>query len=185
MNIVLVHGFHVRDGGFRTVDGLKPVLESHGFEVDTDSADYGYHDLIRVRFFYKKAVSRIAAALQTADAVATHSNGANYTMKALEQVNRPITVVHVSPALNSKPTIPASVKHMHVFHTRNDSAVKAARWLLFHSWGSMGAGGYKGHDSRVTNHDYTKRVLGHSDWFRGLNTPFFAGRIAQLLEEQR
>lgn len=183
MRIVAVHGFNVRDGGYRTVDSFGPVLRSRGHEYDTDSGDYGLHDLIRVRFFHKDAVERIARALQTADAVVTHSNGANYTMQALKQIRRPITVFHVSPALNSRVAIPACVKQMYVFHTRNDSAVKLARWLLFHSWGAMGATGYRGHDARAVNLDFTKRVRGHSDWFRGLNAPYFAGRVANLLEQ--
>jgi len=183
MRVVLVHGFNVSDGGYRTVDGLSPVLKSRGHTTDTDSADYGFHDLIKVRFSHKHAVNRIVQALDQADAVVTHSNGANYTMKALMRVSKPITVFHISPALNCKAHVPAVVKRMYIFHTRNDRAVKAAKWLLFHSWGSMGANGYKGFDSRVENLDFTKRVLGHSDWFRGLNTPFFAGRIADLLEQ--
>lgn len=179
-DFVLVHGYNVRDKGWRTIDGLGPWLEKRGHTVDTDSADYGWHGLIKVRFFHQEAVDRIARALGSADAVVTHSNGANYTMKALRLVQRPIKVIHISPALNRRVKIPECVTEMHVFHTAHDMAVKASRLLRWHPWGDMGAKGYKGNDPRVTNHDYSDVVYGHSDWFKGLNCPYFASRIEEL-----
>ena len=182
MNIVLVHGFNVKDGGKRTVDTLAPTLHKRGHLTDTDSADYGYHDLIKVRFNHKAAVLRIAGALEKADAVITHSNGANYAHQAMLMIGRKLTVIHISPALNNKVNVPAVVERMVVFHTRNDKAVKAAKWLLFHPWGNMGSSGYTGHDTRVRNLDYTYMVKGHSDWFKGEKAAYFANHIADLLE---
>ncbi len=182
MKIVLIHGFNVSDAGKRTVDRLAVWLIKLGHTVDMDTADYGLHNLFMVRFFHRKAVNRIADAIENAEAVITHSNGANYTMKAMRKVRTTARVVHLSPALNSKTKIPSSISRMYVFRTRHDSAVKWARWIIFHPWGAMGARGYRGTDPRVQNYDHTNRVKGHSDWFTGDNAEFFAGRISELLE---
>ena len=183
MKIVLVHGFNVRDGGRRSIDQLADSLRRRGHTVDTDTADYGWHGLIKVRFFHGSAVRRIRAALMSADAVITHSNGANYATKALKKINSKKIVVHISPALNKRSKPPKSVGTQHVFHTRHDNAVQWGKYVLFHPWGNMGAYGYAGKDNRVTNHDYTNRVKGHSDWFRNGNTSYFAGVISNLLKD--
>jgi hypothetical protein len=182
LRVVLVHGFNVRDAGKRTIDTLAEHLEALGHTVDTDTADYGWHSLFIVRFFFKDAVNRIADAIESADAVVTHSNGANYTTKALRKVRNKTTVIHLSPALNSKTEIPDSVRSMHVFRTSNDTTVKWAKWLLWHPWGAMGARGYRGRDFRAHNYDYTDRVNGHSGWFNGDNPKYFAGQVSEILE---
>jgi hypothetical protein len=173
VKIVLVHGFNVSDRGRRTVDTLAPHLRDLGHEPDTDQADYGLHNIFWVRFWWRPTVKRIAKAIQGADAVVTHSNGANYTMKALEllpwdQANTKI-IIHLSPALNRKVKIPAATRAMHVFYTSSDWAVRFSRLLFFHPWGAMGARGYAGTDPRVTNHKYDASVHGHSGWFKGDN----------------
>lgn len=182
MRIALIHGFNVRDGGKRTVDTLAPRLIERGHEVDTDSMDYGFHHLFKVRFNHKKEVERIAAAMEKADAVITHSNGANYSMQAAYMISSPIIMLHMSPALNTKVNIPACVTHMEVLHTRNDKAVKAAKWLIFHPWGNMGSAGYKGQDTRGRNHEYTHMVKDHSNWYKGDKATFFANVDADILE---
>ncbi|MHC4883344.1 MAG: hypothetical protein ACYTCV_12240, partial [Planctomycetota bacterium] len=107
MKIGLVHGFNVRDGGARTVDMLAPRLEDKGHVTDKDTADYGHHDLIDVRFRSKKTIQRIAEAMEGWDAAITHSNGGNYTMQAAYLISRPIILLHISPALNKKTNVPA------------------------------------------------------------------------------
>lgn len=183
MRIVLVHGFNVRDSGRRSIDQLAGYLRRRGHSVDTDTADYGWHGLVMVRFFYGGAVRRIRKALSNADAVITHSNGANYTSKALRGILGKKIVIHLSPALNKRTRPTQAVKIQHVFHTRHDSIVQWARYMLFHPWGNMGAYGYTGNDKRVFNHDFTNRVKGHSDWFRGGNSRYFATVIDKLLRE--
>ena len=183
MHIVLVHGFNVRDGGKRTIDQLAGSLRRRGHTVDMDSADYGWHGLIRVRFFHGSAVRRIRTALMSADAVITHSNGANYATKALRKIDSKKIVIHLSPALNKRSKPPKAVSEQHVFHSRHDNVVQWARYILFHPWGNMGAYGYMGKDSRVSNHDYTNRIKSHSSWFRNGNTTYFAGVISNLLKD--
>lgn len=175
--VVLVHGFNVRDGGKRSIDTLAPLIKRSGYEVDVDEADYGFFNLLMVRIASLRArkgvISRLAKAFETADIIITHSNGANFTTKALEMLDKKFTgsklVIHISPALNRDTKIPNAVLHQLVLHTHHDKAVIIASLLLFHPWGSMGAFGYNGKDPRNTNcrnHD----VKGHSAWFRGVQT---------------
>ena len=54
--VVLVHGYNVRDKGKRSIDKLAPYLEWQGWDVDTDSADYGWWGLFMIYFRDKKKV---------------------------------------------------------------------------------------------------------------------------------
>lgn len=186
MRIVLVHGFNVRDGGAKTVDRLAPYLHDAGHEVDIDDADYGPFSLWDVRFRKHKAVVRIARALESADAVVSHSNGANYEHKALRLLppEPKKRVVRLSPAVDVNTGVAPCVNYGHVFHTRTDLAVWASRLLLFHPWGQQGRKGYLGNDRRVRNIDFSDIVKGHSDWFNDDNVEFVARAILRALEEK-
>lgn len=183
MRIVLVHGFNVADGGERTVDRLAPFLIDAGHDVDKDEADYGLFSLWMVRFRKHSAIVRIAKALQKADAVITHSNGANYAMKALKFVSgRKLVVIHLSPAVNRKASFPEAVKRAIVYFTRTDFWVWLSGFIPLHPWGRMGYAGAKTTDPRVQNRDFTDIVKGHSDWFSEDNVEFIAGTIILALE---
>jgi hypothetical protein len=175
MRVVLIHGWNVKDGGKGTVDTLAPYFEELGWEVDSDEADYGFIfwrmlSIIGRWLFTKKIIKRLIPAVQKADMIVTHSNGANFATRAMKQLNNLYDgtkiVVHISPALNRKTEPPRAVKAQLVIHTRKDSAVKAARWLIFSPWGSMGAWGYQGYDERVDNADFTNIASGHSAHFK-------------------
>lgn len=187
-NIVLVHGFNDRSGGATTIDCLAPGLRKRGYHVDTDQADYGWHGLIQVRFFHRKAVERIAHALADADVIIDHSNGRNYSDKAIvlaaeAQPEKSWHVISFSGARNSKAPIHPNISRIDVFYTQNDRVVKVARWLLFHGWGDLGAVGYKGKaDSRVYGHEFTNRVVEHSSWFYGNNTNFFEEQSDAMIQ---
>jgi len=184
MRIVLVHGFNVRDGGAETVDKLDPGLTALGHQVEKDEADYGYYDFWKVRFAKYSAVRRIAAALEHADVVITHSNGANYAnmaLKLLEYHRSTFKVIHFSPALNRNTPIPANVSKQWVFHTKTDYTVRLSAILPFHPWGNMGAGGYTGQDTRASNIDCSDLVRRHSDWFLDDNLDFFIKEIDAIL----
>ena len=195
MRIVLVHGFRVFDSGAGTVDKLAPYLRGAGHEVETDEADYGPFGLWAVRFRKHSAVLRIAGALESADVVISHSNGANYTNKALKLLRhkgRNVREIRLSPALNRKTGTYAD--KCWVFHTCSDWAVRLSSYIPFHPWGRQGAWGFKcdqkRHDhaqnrydcSKVENIDHSDIIKGHSDWFKGLNTRWIAKEILELIE---
>ena len=184
MRIVLVHGFNVKDGGAGSIDRLAPHLEKRGHEVECDEADYGYYDLIKVRFAKYSAVRRILGALNRADAVVTHSNGANYATKALNLFfGQRVQVIHLSPALNSDTKVPSNISRGWVFFTKTDWTVWISSLLIGHAWGRMGQRGYTGGDPRITNIDHTDLVKFHSDWFNDDNVEIIAAEIDSLLRK--
>jgi hypothetical protein len=184
MKAVLVHGFNVRDGGANTVDRLAPHLEDEGYEVDMDEADYGFIGLTAVRLRKHKAIIRIIDALQDADVVVAHSNGANYVLKALKHLPKTyhIHVVFLSPAANRKAKFAESVKKAHVFYTKTDFWIWVSGLLPFHPWGRMGQKGAKTEDPRVINYDYTDVVKDHSDWFDDDHTEMVVRAIHRAVE---
>jgi len=180
--IVLVHGFNVKDGGAQTVDQLEPHLTELGHSCDLDSADYGYWSLLKIYFGGKRGiVRRLMKAFEFADIIITHSNGANFSNLALEQMDpregdRPRLLVHFSPALNRKTPIPFSVDHQFVYHSSRDYIVRLSTWLPFLPWGRMGARGYKG-DGPNTNIDRSGKIAGHSTWFHGDNAKTYSHSV--------
>ena len=182
--ILLIHGFNVKDGGANTVDKLAPYLEAAGHEVDKDEADYGYYSLTMVRLQKHKAIARIAGALESADVVISHSNGANYAHKALNLLarrDRSYQEIRLSPALNRKTGISDNVSRCAVFHTKTDMAVRVSSYLPCHPWGRQGAYGYEGKDPRITNIDGTDVIKGHSDWFKPEYIEWVAQEILRLI----
>ena len=170
--VILVHGFNVRDGGARTVDQLAPGLAQAGYLVDKDEADYGYFGLWDIRFRNgdnrRRVLHRLANTMATSDYVITHSNGAYFTTLALRmmplEIQRRVTVVHISPAMNRNTEPPMAVKRMKVMFTPHDGWGTIAGLSPFSPWGAMGAYGYSGQSRLVTNQKHIE-IRGHSDWF--------------------
>ena len=187
MNIVLIHGFNVKDNGAGSVDRLKPHLQVMfpDAEIDTDTADYGWDWLFKVHFFYMfgDIIKRIAQALKTADVVITHSNGANYCMKALKRIrNKNLKVIHLSPALDRSYKFKKRVfGKAHIFHTLKDKVVGVSKYIPFSPWGDMGQVGSSSSLPHVVNHDWTKTINGHSDWFKDEHVAEVAESIADQL----
>ncbi len=177
MKIVLVHGFNVRDGGANSIDKFAFELRQLGYTVDIDEADYGYFSLLKIYFGSKReVVRRLMGAFKDADIIITHSNGANFANKALNEMPSRFdgnqVLVHFSPALNRRTKIPYSITHQFVYHTRKDWIIRLSTWLPMLPWGRMGAMGYKGKGPN-TNLDYTTVMKGHSNWFKGANAVNF------------
>lgn len=187
MKIVLIHGFNVKDNGAGSVDKLKPYLQARFPKafIDTDSADYGWHFLLKVHFFYMfgKTIKRIAEALKDADVVITHSNGANYCMKALKRINNmDLKIIHLSPALDKGYRFNwRKFDVAHIFHTLKDKTVRISKYIPFSPWGNMGQVGAKSRLVSVLNHDWTKHINGHSDWFKDQHIEKVAQSIAEQL----
>ncbi len=187
MKAVLVHGFNVRDGGAKTIDKFAFEFRDLGYTVDIDEADYGYFSLLKIYFGGKREViRRLMSAFKDADIIVTHSNGASFANKALNEMPPRLEgnqiLVHFSPALDRKTKIPYSITHQFVYHTRKDLIVKLSTWLPMLPWGRMGATGYKGKGPN-TNVDYTFTVEGHSNWFNGANAVNFPRDVHERVLE--
>jgi len=167
--VVLVHGFNVRDGGKKSIDQLAPYLEQLGWEVDKDSADYGWWGLLMVWAFPKKKIeNRLIKAFSTADMVLTHSNGANFATRALGRMNGfhvPKVVQHFSPALDRDTPVPEGVKKEFIFFSKRDIIVALSKYLPAMPWGSAGSKGKIG-IGPYQNLNYTDKIEHHSDWFK-------------------
>lgn len=182
----LIHGWKVRDGGAGTVDRHAPGLVARGQRVDKDEMDYGFifwrmfswfGRKYKNRSIIKRLVLAMEKALETNTFIIleTHSNGDNFAMQALDKLRltRCVIVFSFSPALNRRRSVPKAIKHLYVYHTRTDRAVRAASYVLFSPWGRRGAFGYDGPDERVTNIDCTGLVDDHSDWFKDQHLDHF------------
>ena len=173
MRVVVIHGFNLYDDGASTVDRLVPYIEDEGWEVDKDEADYGFLSLWKVILFNGKArqkvLYRITKAIEEADLVIGHSNGANFGLQALaalpDEEKEKKLAVWISGAASTKVKIPHSVKKMLVLHTPYDIWVRLATYIPFNKWGRMGCKGYKGDDKRVINIK-SRDMKQHSAWFR-------------------
>lgn len=168
MKAVLVHGYNVRDKGKRSVDTLAPYLDELGYDVDTDSADYGWWGLMMIYLQNKKKVERrLAKAFKDADLIVTHSNGANFATRALNRMSRdtrPRVMIHFSPALDRDTPTPYNVLQEYVFFSRKDWIVRVSAWLPFLPWGKAGSHGKLG-PGRYTNLDWSSLIDSHSGWF--------------------
>lgn len=173
MRFVLIHGFNVRDGGRKSVDQLAPLIIGAGHQVDVDEADYGFWSLWKIILFAGKTrrdvLRRIEGAIEKADGVIGHSNGANFGIQALDALppsfDRTKVAIWISGAADRDTPIPESVKAQLVLYTPNDIWVRLSSYIPFNSWGRMGAAGYSGSDDRNTNIEVPE-IKRHSGWFK-------------------
>ena len=187
MKIVLIHGFNVKDKGKGTIDKLEPFLKKEFpfANIDKDSSDYGWIGLFIANWLYgfTNIIPRIAAVLNEADVVITHSNGAHFCMKALRLIkNRDLKIIHFSPALNSRWKFKESFKSCHVFHTHYDKTVTWSKYVPFSSWGNMGNVGALTDDLRVNNINSDRTIKNHSGWFLDHKIEKVFKRMMQELE---
>lgn len=178
--IYLLHGFNVSDGGAGSIDKLKPYLRGEVCEFD-----YGWVGLLGVRFGNKSRAKSLAAMVKPGDVGIGHSNGCAILHLA-SHLGAPFRkLVYINPVLDADAEPGPQVESCDVWHSPSDAPVRFASWLPWHTWGSMGAEGFKGSDERITNYnkqnDFAMSSFGHSDVFRddriGYFGPLICGRI--------
>lgn len=178
----LVHGYNVKDGGEGTIDQLIPYLDDRLVVVQHD---YGYLKIRGVLRKNKAIAAKIKNHLGCHDVAIGHSNGCAILVKCLKQGANLDKLILINPALEKNFIFPDSVNEIHVFHSPNDKAVVAAKWLrklLFWRsdflWGEMGNTGYKGDDKRVINHEMKTK---HSGLFNEKNIEAFSVMINDII----
>ena len=195
---VLVHGFASK-GGKGSTDKLRPYFEAAGYRVY--ELDYGWTLFPTYTKANKKLAlswvgwARALAALQK-DLTGSdeligvgHSNGCAI-LRLSSWLGAPFTqLVFINPALNTKgrkTRIGPTVKRVHVWHSPSDKALRVARWLPFHTWGRMGAVGYKGDDPSYVNYnkedDFERSSSLHGDVFDPPKLKYFGPLIVDALE---
>jgi len=161
--VILIHGFNVKDGGAKTIDTLRPMLEQEGYLVE--DFDYGFLGLIMVRFRTDFISKMLKLYSNPGDIIIGHSHGCAITAKAIEKGAEFEKAVFIHPALNNEWEIPeiSNIKKITVFYSKKDVATwsaKVLRWISpmrfigkKHFWGAMGSTGSKSKDARWVNVD--------------------------------
>lgn len=179
--VILIHGFNVRDEGDRTVGALAPFLESAGFHVKRPR--YGWRGLLGVRYLNETFSQLIADLSEPGDILIGHSNGCAIAVEAAEKSTHEFArLVLINPALDSDHLFPANIRRIDVWHSPSDGPVRFAKFLPWHSWGDMGAVGYRGlYDPRVRSYNkengFKVSSDSHSDVFEPGKIEFFGPLI--------
>lgn len=186
INIHLVHGFNVTDGGKETTDTLIPFFEEN--KASVVQHDYGFLEFFGVLRRNKKIAEKLAKSVGFGDIGMGHSNGCAILVKAARQGAKFNKLILVNPALDKNVKFPKHINEIHVFHTKHDKAVVMAKWsrkLVFWRknflWGEMGNKGYQGLDKRVVNYDVSHIAKGHSALFSNKNLPRFKTLLLKII----
>ena len=178
IHFILIHGLFDKSSGINNVEKLIPIIKEYypNATIDQDECDYGWMGALKASWFYKltDVIPRMSKALKDTGkrtVVIAHSNGCNFTMKALSEItNKNIELFFLSPALKRKYEFKEDFKSCDVIYTRGDSVVLLT-WLLIKSrLGTMGRYGASTQDKRVNNKDmYEYGIKDHSDYFLDFN----------------
>ena len=158
----LLHGFNVNDGGYASVDLIKPTArEFNFFPYDHD---YGWVWLFRLRKRNKNVAKSLSALIKKvqleADVVLVgHSNGCAIIYEMIEKhsLGSLKGVVFINPALHKEIELPqTSTENFVVLFNKHDYIVQGAKWWRRfinvmplsrmkygkHLWGSAGQQGF-------------------------------------------
>lgn len=186
MKCHLVHGYNIKDGGNKTIDRLLPYLNYS--EITTVEHDYGHLNIYGVLTKNKKIASKIVRKLGSDDVAIGHSNGCAILVKSLQQGAVLDKLILINPALDKHFEFPESVNEIHIFHSHKDKVVVLAKylrklvfWRNTFLWGEMGNTGYRGNDSRVTNHLMKTK---HSGIFKDIWIEEFSVIITDIIKSK-
>ncbi len=186
----LVHGFNVRDSGAGTTDRLRKSLAIWLHPVR--EFDYGWLGLLGARFGNRRIATRLVDAVLADDGdldprpvAIGHSNGCALLHLASHMGAPFRKLIYINPALDKDAVPGDQVEEVHIWHSPSDTAVRFARFLPWHTWGEMGATGYRGDDPRMHNHnkerDYRLSSKAHSDVFKEPLLGFFGPLIVKCI----
>jgi len=174
-----IHGMNSRTAGRDSIDRL-----AHGLEVDIvdpDDTDYGFALFLRIWFFKRPLIERIAGGIKkwidddriTQIYLPVHSNGLNFALQALKLLDKrghrgtkPIIIVSFSGCANRKVNTDVATV-VHNWYTERDGWLKAAKLLPSVTMGSFGLGPYRGKSTNVIDKRITRHIGSHSQWFKG------------------
>ncbi len=184
--ILLYHGIGQENGGDGSIDRMYKYLKQifPNAYIDKDILDYGDQNFISVRWNAKKESKRVARIIKKADLVVAHSNGCNYSMKALHRLAMPNThFSFISPALNRKqPFNRLKFKHIDVYYSPSDWVVWVSKFLIWHPFGNAGQKGFKTDHKDVSQYEIER--TSHGEWFDPLSLPTFTQMLADNYMEK-
>ena len=191
-----IHGIRKKGGG---TDGIDLVVKGSDADfVDVDDLDYGYVLLKRVIFhgeFVERVVGGIKKWIDHPDVtkifIFCHSNGLNFTFKALKRlrkrgqlVDKPIIVVSMSGCARRTLNTDDAYE-VHNWYTQNDKALKFAKFWPVPGMGSFGLSTYRGKSTNVINKRITKHIKEHSEWFDKKTLPTTIKKSNELMASYR
>ena len=194
--VLLIHGFNVKDRGVGSVGELRGYLAAEGFPYHI--MKYGFFELWKTRTKNDDVARDVAAFVKNSDrpvVIIGHSNGCTITYLAMRYYDAvPIHCVFVNPALPADITLP-KVCSYDVWHSPSDKPVKWARMLPKSKWRPWGAMGAYGATKNGTNRgvdvidynkekDYSVSSAGHSDVFKTPLLSYFGPKIIQTMKKR-
>lgn len=171
-NIILCHGFNVKDAGKATLGRLKPYLREHHIQ----DGGYGDFKMLGVRFFNDNIATVVAGMANDNSIGIGHSNGCAILRRAAFHTPNIKQLILINPALDNDLEFPDTVERIDVYHNKYDDIVTVSKWLPFMEWGDMGNVGYTGNSNRVFNHETNLMfsAQGHSEVLN--NTPMLLSK---------
>lgn len=193
MNVALsIPGILNRKGGAENIDKLVTALDAD--IVDLDDLDTGFVAFFRV-MFHGRFTERVAGGLKKwidhEDVkrifVFCHSNGLNFTFKALKKLrkrkqlgNKPIIVVSLSGCARRTLNTDDATE-VHNWYTRHDEALKVAKFWPVPGMGSFGLSTYRGKSNNVIDKNITNHIESHSQWFDADTLPKTIEKANELM----
>jgi hypothetical protein len=171
--VYLIHGFRERQT--ETIFRLGSYFEAENHPVVR--VDYGYTNLISVRFATSAESTRLAKVAKEGSIAIGHSNGFAIIYDALLKGAKFSKIIGINPALKADIDLPVP---SYIYHSPDDYVVTFAKYLRYLSplrlirketkWGEMGRTGYKGKSPFVTNINLltllNEEKIGHGGAFR-------------------
>lgn len=151
--------------------------------IDVDDADYDYALLLKIWFFKRPSIERIAGGIKkwiddpriTHVFILPHSNGLNFGLQALKLLkkrdqlgNKKIIIISYSGCANRRVNTD-NATWVHNWFTQRDGWLGFAKWLPSWSMGSFGRSYYRGKSENVFDKNITNHIGSHSQWFKGDN----------------
>ncbi len=196
--VIMLHGFNVRDGGFGTVERLKPLLIGRADKIV--ALRYGYFGLLSVYKLNEGVAERLNRLIDLAVhegyqkvTVIGHSNGCAIMHRAAvsREVKRTnIRYIYINPALRRDAIPPSNIlNELHVLYSHEDRAVKMTKFIpkrLRKNWGQMGRAGVFLNIVRATPYIKQYEIQGgHSFMFTAEGLVMYGDIVANIIGEQQ
>lgn len=157
MKIVLVHG--INTDGTENVDRTRPRLEELGFDVV--DAPTKKRNPFTARFCGKRDSRVVIDCSSDGDILVCHSYG-NIVGWYAHRIRDYAAIFCIAPA-QSKNVQWNNPNRVHCYYSKDDKALKAGAWMLWHPFGRAGLVGYTQPGvNNVRNVEFD-----HSDYFKG------------------
>ena len=184
--VLLIHGFNVKDGGKKSIGELGPYFTNR--DCDVHMRKYGHFTITEARLKNDDVAKQVEQFVKNSVEpviLVGHSNGCNIIYLAMKLFKaEPAHTVFINPALKRDIRMPPSCKSLDIWHSPSDKPVKWARFLWkskYLNWGAMGTYGPSYEDPRINSYNKEEMLPSsktHSDMFHTENISFYGPKVA-------